>query len=253
MVVPLVEAAVGVATTVGLALAAIAARALTPSAGAAAAAFGSVIVVLAGFPYLLLLVLFVVASVLATRYAFDEKQRRNVQEGLHGERGVSNVLAHVLLPTALVLVATIWPAALPGPALLILFTSALAFGTADTFASEFGVLAGRARSILSFRPVPAGTNGGISGIGELWALAGALATALAAAALALAFSAPLPRPGLLVLGATAAGFLACQVDSVLGEALENRGLLTKGTTNFAGMLSAVLLAFGMLAAAGVPR
>ncbi len=242
----------GIALTAGLAIAAVAARALTPAAATAAAVFGSVIVVLAGFPYLLLLVLFVVASVLATRYAFEEKQRRNVQEGVHGERGISNVLAHVLLPTALVLIATVGPHALPDVSLYVLFAAALAFGTADTIASEIGVLAGRARSILTMRPVPAGTNGGVSGIGQLWALAGALATGVAAAALALAFAAPLPRPGLLVFGATAAGFLACQVDSILGEALENRGLLTKGTTNLAGMLSAILIALAFLAVAGSP-
>ena len=242
----------GVALTLGLAAAAVRAGALTRTAGAVAAAFGSVIVVLAGFPYLLLLVGFVVASVLATRYGFEEKRRQNVHEGTHGERGVTNVLAHVLIPTALVLAATLGPGPLPGVSLLVLYTASLAFGSADTFASEFGVLAGRARSILTFRPVAAGTNGGVSAIGELWALAGALATSITALALVLLFGGPLPRPGLVVVGSTVAGFLGCQVDSVLGETLENRGYLTKGTTNFAAMLVSVLIAVGILVAAGEP-
>lgn len=47
-----------------------------------------------------------------------------------------------------------------------------------------------------------------------------------------------------------AGFLGCQIDSVLGETLENRGFLTKHSTNFLGMLSAVALAAAMLWALG---
>ena len=47
-----------------------------------------------------------------------------------------------------------------------------------------------------------------------------------------------------------AGFLGCQLDSVLGESLENRGLLTKHGVNFLGMLGAVLIAAGIYALGG---
>jgi uncharacterized membrane protein len=45
-----------------------------------------------------------------------------------------------------------------------------------------------------------------------------------------------------------AGFLGCQLDSVLGAVLENRGLMTKGTVNAASILAgsvaaALLLGF----------
>jgi uncharacterized protein (TIGR00297 family) len=240
-VLTLVLALLGVAVTLLLAAGAVWTRALTAPAGAVAAAFGCVIVVLAGFAFLALLILFVVASVLATRYRFDEKQRQHLQEGRSGERGVSNVLAHIVIPTLLVIVAWARPSALSLSTLALLYTSALAFGASDTFASEFGVLAGHARSILSFRPVPPGTNGGISGTGEGFALAGAATTAIVGLGLFAIFGSPLADPGLFLVATIVAGFAACQIDSVLGETLENRGFLTKGGTNLFGMLSAVAI------------
>ncbi|MGI0070728.1 MAG: DUF92 domain-containing protein [Thermoplasmata archaeon] len=251
MVLGIVPALVGVAVTVALAVGAVVAHALTPPAGAVAAAFGIVIVVLVGFPFLALLVLFVVASVLATRFHIQDKQRKNIQEGTAGERGVSNVVAHIVLPTALALLGGWPPAVVPMPVLAVLYASALAFGAADTFASEIGVLAGRARSILTLRPVPPGTNGGVSGVGEAWAFVGAGITALVGLGLFRAFSAALPSIAIFLGAVTAAGFLGCQVDSILGEVLENRGYLTKGSTNFLGMLSAIGIAAGLLAALGV--
>lgn len=244
------QAIIGVLATALLALAAVAGRALTLYAGVVAAAFGIVIVEFVGFPYLALLVLFVAASALATRYRFDEKQRQHLQEGRGGERGVSNVVAHIVLPTAIAAVGGIAPGALHAGATPLLFASALAFGASDTLASEFGVLSGHARSILTGRPVPPGTNGGVSSLGHLFAFVGALTTAVVGLLLFWAFQTPLPNLVLFVATATAAGFVACQVDSVLGELYENDGRLTKGSTNFLGMLSAVAIAAAVLAVAG---
>ena len=252
MVLPFLPALLGVAVTGALATAAVWAEAFTLPAGVIAAAFGSLVVVIGGFPFLALLVLFVVASVLATRYGFEEKARRKVQEGTHGERGVSNVLAHILVPTALVIGAWFGPEVLPVRATTVLYTSALSFGAADTFASEFGVLAGDARSILTLRPVKAGTNGGVSALGEAWAFVGAVSTAGIATAMFYLFHTPSVAPVELLGVAAFAGFAGCQLDSVLGETLENRGLLTKGSTNFSAMVLSALIAGLILAALGTP-
>jgi uncharacterized protein (TIGR00297 family) len=252
VVLPFLPAVLGVALTGGLAAAAVLAGALTRAAGVTAAAFGCVVVVIGGFAFLALLVLFVVASVLATRYGFEEKRRRNVHEGTHGERGVSNVVAHIVVPTVLVLTAWRTPSVLPVRSATVLYTAALAFGAADTFASEFGVLAGAARSILDFRPVPAGTNGGVSALGEAWAFVGAVSTAGIGAGLFYAFGTPSVAPVVLLAVAGAAGFAGCQIDSVLGETLENRGRLTKGSTNFSAMVLTVVVALGLLALLGGP-
>ncbi len=240
----LLLAAVGSAITVLLAVGAAAARALTPLASAVAGAFGVAVVTFSGFGFLTLLVVFVVVSSLATRFRFEEKQQRHVQEGTAGERGVSNVIAHIVLPTGIAVAAGFsW---ISPTTSAVLFGSALSFALADTLASEFGVLSGAARSILSMKAVEPGTNGGVSAVGEGFALVGAFGIALVGgAAFALSgtgFGAPAMFFGVVGL----AGFLACQVDSVLGEALENRGLLTKGSTNFLGMLSAIGIAAAFL-------
>ncbi len=248
----LVPALIGIAATVLLAAGAVMAKALTPAAGAVATLFGAIIVVFLGFPYLALLILFVVASVLATRFRFEEKRRQKLQEGTSGERGVSNVLAHILIPTGLAVAGGWNPPLLPPSLAAVLFTAALAFGASDTFASEFGVLAGHARSILTSRPVPPGTNGGVSGLGEAFAFAGAATTGVVGLGLLELFGETPDHRGFFLIAAVVAGFLACQVDSVLGETLENRGYLTKGSTNFLAMLGAVGLATALYATLGGP-
>ena len=250
MVLSLALAFIGSVVTVLLASAAVVVRALTPIAGTVAAAFGIVIVVFAGVAFLSLLILFVVGSTLATRYRFAEKRERQVQEGKRGERGVSNVVAHIVLPTGLAVAGGWNPSLVSPPTVAVLYTSALAFGASDTLASEFGVLAGHARSILTLRPVPPGTNGGVSGRGELAAILGAASTAAIGLGLFVVTGVRLPSDYLLIGAATLSGFVACQVDSVLGEVLENRGYLTKHGTNFLGMLSAIAIAAAVLAAAG---
>lgn len=245
-----IEAVIGVAVTFLLALGAVAGRALTPYAGVVAALFGIVIVLFVGFPYLALLVLFVAASALATRYRFDEKKRQQLQEGRLGERGVTNVVAHIVVPTGIAVAGGVAPPVLASSATPLLFASALAFGASDTFASEFGVLAGHAKSILTGRPVPPGTNGGVSLLGHLFAAVGAVTTAVVGWLLFWAFHTPLPDAVLFVATVAAAGFLACQVDSVLGELFENDGWLSKGSTNFLGMVSAVAIGAAVLALSG---
>jgi uncharacterized protein (TIGR00297 family) len=250
LVLPLLQSVIGVAVTCILSAGAVRAGALTLLAGVVAAAFGSFIVIVGGFPYLALLVLFVVASVLATRYRFEDKRRKNVQEGTHGERGWANVLAHVIVPSGLVAAGWADPTGLPPATTAFLYAGALAFGASDTFASEFGVLAGRARSLLTGKLVTPGTNGGVSALGEAWAFVGAFTSALIAGGIFYAFHQPTPPLGTLLFGITFAGFLGCQVDSVLGETLENRHYLSKGGTNLLAMFLTVLIAGIFLAVIG---
>lgn len=241
-------AVIGSVVTILLAAGAAAGRALTPGAAVVAGAFGVVIVVFAGFGFLGILIAFVVVSSLATRYRFEEKRKRNVQEGRAGERGVSNVLAHIVLPTGLAVGAGFgW---ISPSAAAVLFSAALAFALADTLASEFGVLSDRAFGILTFRKVRPGTNGGVSAVGEGFAVAGALAIGLVGMASLTASRSPFGPWEVYLAIVSAAGFLSCQVDSVLGETLENRGYLTKGTTNFLGMLTSVVAAATLLLGTG---
>jgi uncharacterized protein (TIGR00297 family) len=251
LVLPVLGAILGVAATAALAVAAIRAKALTAWAGVTAFAFGALIVIVAGFAYLALLVLFVVASVLATRYALEEKTRRNVQEGTAGERGVSNVLAHILPPAALAVSTLASPRFFTDPQLSALYASAMAFGASDTFASEFGVLQGRAVSILTFRPVAAGTNGGVSALGTAWAAVGALTTAVAGLGLFWLFHVDTGPIAIWIAVVSIAGFVGCQIDSLVGETLENARFFSKGDTNFLSMTLTTLVALLLLRIGGI--
>jgi uncharacterized protein (TIGR00297 family) len=91
---------------------------------------------------------------------------------------------------------------------------ALAASAADTWATEIGTLFGRnPRSIVSGQPVPAGTSGGVSLIGTIASLGGALFIA-AGAALA---RWPVPFTA-MVLG----GLAGAMADSLLGATLQTR-------------------------------
>src|SRR5207244_12645488 len=60
----------------------------------------------------------------------------------------------------------------------IVFLSALAVAGADTLASEIGVLSRRTVLITTGRPVPPGTDGGVSPLGQLCAIGAALYTSI---------------------------------------------------------------------------
>jgi uncharacterized membrane protein len=103
---------------------------------------------------------------------------------------------------------------------------------------------------LTGKVVSPGTNGGVSALGQAWAFVGAFTTALIGGGVFYAFSQPAPPVGTLLLGVTLAGFIGCQLDSLLGETLENRHYLSKGGTNLLAMFLTVLVAVGLLTALG---
>ncbi len=240
-------AAAMVATMLVLAILSVRFQVLTATASVTAAVLGIAFLVLGGIPYLAVMLFFVFEGAVVTRYRLSEKQAQKVGEGKQGERGVANVLAHTVIPLILVL-----PIALPGTDAYsdlapFLFTAAISFGAADTFASEIGVLAPGAVSILGFAPVKPGTNGGISLRGELAALGATLLTAaFGFLAFWIAGSALAAEGVLWLLGIALAGWLGCQVDSVVGASAENRGWIGKSSVNLIGMAATVGIAAGWL-------
>ncbi|MFL5516924.1 MAG: DUF92 domain-containing protein [Gemmatimonadales bacterium] len=104
-----------------------------------------------------------------------------------------------------------------GEAGLWVITGSLAAAAADTWATAIGSRSGTPPRLLwSGRIVPPGTNGGVTVLGSVGALAGAL---LVAATGALASG----GPRLLPL-ATAIGFAGMLLDSTLGAVLQGRFL-----------------------------
>ena len=203
--------------------------------------------------WLLLLLIFVGGSFLATRFGFHYKLQLGVEESEEGTRGGSNVLSNGTVPA---LVALAYGAKLLGDEQAqVAFTTALAVAAADTLASEIGVLAPAPVLITSpgTRVVP-GTDGGISAIGSLAAALSALSMSMISLAVFVLVGWPvniaLYHNGnfnfLLLLLPAALGFAGCQLDSVLGATAEKRGWLGNGGVNFVAISVSVAISLLLL-------
>lgn len=228
---------------------------LTWDGSVAAFAVGMAIGILGDVTWLLLLLFFLLSSFLATRYRFALKEALGVQEGKHGERRSSNVLANGVAPMA-VAVLSFFSILLPRELSGLVFISVLAVAGADTLASEIGVLSPNAYLISNGKKVAPGTDGGVSVLGEACALVAAAYTALfgwlVLGVLAPVFSLPVTMPSgsALLFVPMAVGFLGCQIDSVLGATLERRGIIGKRSVNLAATSLGGVIAVGILYAAG---
>jgi len=218
----------------------------------AAFGVGMVIGVLGDVTWLLLLLFFLLSSFLATRYRFALKEAMGVQEGARGERRAANVLANGFAPMAVAVLSALDLEALPKGVSGILFLSALASAGADTLASEIGVLSRRTYLITTLKPVPPGTDGGISSLGQLCAIGAALYTALVGW-FVLSYVSRMydlmptvpEAPAFLVIPVVV-GFIGCQIDSVIGATLERRGLVNKKTNNLVSTSAGAVLAYALL-------
>ncbi len=203
--------------------------------GCLAAAFlGLLILELGGvYPFLALLV-FVILGVMATKYHFREKVSLGIAQHNRGVRSWGNVLGNGLGALIFILFEyayrrdVFWAASF----------AAIATANGDTLASELGKIFGKKpRLITNLRPVKAGTNGGITLFGELFALIGSIVIA--------PFALPLSgNKGLMLLAITVGGFIGVNLDSLIGATLENRGITDNNSTNFlASFLGGVVGAF----------
>lgn len=97
---------------------------------------------------------------------------------------------------------------------LVGYSASLAEAAADTFASTFGIMSRRDPvSILTFTRVPKGISGGVTVLGSVMGLVGAVLMA----ALHMAVINPDSGEALVIAGT---GFLGCLMDSVLGASFQ---------------------------------
>ena len=222
---------------------------LTWDGSVAAFVVGMVIGIFGDVTWLFLLLFFLLSSFLATRYRFALKEAMGVQEGQRGERRASNVLANGIAPMAVAAVSLAFPSALPKGLSGIVFLSALSVAGADTLASEIGVLSRHTYLITNLKPVPPGTDGGVSALGTLCAFGAALYTAfvgwfvLSYAARMYGLTQTMPSDPTTFLIPLAVGFIGCQIDSVIGATLEQRGLVNKKTNNLLSTSAGAVLAY----------
>lgn len=182
---------------------------LSSSGAIAAALIGTAAAAAGGRWVALLLVYFVSSSVLSRIGRARKLQRTAGMIAKPGARDARQVLSNGLifgLAAAAHVVdahAELW---------LVIGAGALAASAADTWATEVGMLGGGVpRSILTGRPLPVGTSGGVTVAGVLASIAGAaLVTAFA--------NLPLRYFALLI----AAGVAGALADSLAGAVLQRR-------------------------------
>ncbi len=195
---------------------------LSRSGVAGAMIVGTAIFGFGGWVWGMLLVIFFVLSSLLSHYRetakadlaekFDKGHRRDLGQTLaNGGAGALLALAYWLHPS---------------PALLAAFVGAMATVNADTWATELGVLSRRPpRLVTTWQAVERGTSGGVSGLGTLAALAGALTIGLAALVCS-ALDGLFGGPGFALAGwtllpaALLGGLAGSLVDSLLGATVQ---------------------------------
>lgn len=180
-----------------------------------------------------------------TKYKYGYKESLGVAQSKKGVRGYKNVFSNTLPALVLVVLYRVFPDM--QPLIFAAFLASIATATADTLASEVGETASTApRLITTLKPVNVGEDGGITLLGEVASLMGAIATALLALVLLELHLEPVPiEPShVLVVGAIS-GFAGTNIDSLLGATLQRRGLLGNTGVNLASTAAAALLGAAM--------
>jgi uncharacterized protein (TIGR00297 family) len=198
--------AIGAAAALVIALCARRAHALTLTGAVSAFFVGTASVGGLGIPGALVLLTFFLSSIALSRVG---RSRKNllVDIGKQGERDGLQVLANggvaALCALAALTGTAHWAAA---------FAGAFAAATADTWGTEIGTLArARPRSLLTGKPIACGLSGGVTHIGTLAEIAGALLIAGVASAVGIRS----------FIAITVGGCCGAFLDSLLGAALQS--------------------------------
>jgi uncharacterized protein (TIGR00297 family) len=222
---------------IALVSASLRARILDKNGVIAAALLGFFVGSLGHWTWLLLLLCFLLSSHVATKWRFEEKTARGLNESSDGHRGWINVAANGGMPALVALLAFVLEDWEHG---LWMFAAAVAVATSDTWASEIGCLDNRVRMITTFKPCEAGVNGGFSPNGQLAAAVGGILIGISALIASLVMFSLEIGESIRLAGVVAGlGFIGCQIDSLLGAVLENRGFLTKGSVNALSIIAGV--------------
>lgn len=236
------------AAAVAAALAAYRFKALTADGAVAAAGVGFVVLGWGGPGAAALLLVFFVSASALTKWSAGRRAPRSATRRDADGRRATQVLANGGVAALAALAAGLWP----HPAWCAAFAGAIATVTADTWATEVGVLATRPPvMITTLRPAEPGQSGAVSAAGTAGGLAGAALIALTAAGVWAREGADLAA-AVLAGAVWLAGVLGMFVDSVLGATVEGRWRWLGGTAvvgndavNGAASLAGALAAAGL--------
>lgn len=203
------------------------------SAMLSATLLGVVIIISTDIKWYVILLAFFLLGGLFTRYKYDFKKSRGIAESKGGVRGYKNVFSNSMAALVLAVAYKVFPS--HSMLLLPAYLGSIATATGDTLASEIGeTWKGEPRMITTLKKVRAGTDGGVTVLGEFAAFAGSGAIAL----LSLMFIKNDLSLAFIVL---AGGFIGTNIDSVLGATLQQKGYLSNNGVNLFATISGAII------------
>lgn len=193
---------------------------------------GIIIIFSAGTNWLLLIVLFLIMSLIATK--FSKKYKMSLGE-FEGRRTSKNVISNGVVACFMAAFGGYYLPFVGG------FIGAIATATADTLASEIGVLDQKPRLITTFQKVDPGTNGAVSVLGTTVGIVGDAIIGVAAYLLGI-----MSDPLLAIVVSIISGTVGCFMDSILGALFENRHLITNEHVNLLATIVGALVGILLL-------
>jgi len=187
---------------------------------------GIIIIFSAGANWLMLIFLFLILGLLATKYKHQYKKEIGVYEGT---RTLKNVISNGIVAFVMAAFGNYGG-----------FIGSIATATADTLASEVGVVK-QPRLITTLKKVPPGTDGGISLVGTAAGIIGAGVIGVAAYLLGI-----YPDPFVTLKISLIAGTVGCFVDSILGAVLERRDYISNEYVNLIATITGAALGILMV-------
>jgi uncharacterized protein (TIGR00297 family) len=203
-------------------------RMLTFTGALASLLVGYIVGVFGSIEWLILLVLFTSAGLVATKMDLSEKSARGLQEGSHGERTHKNVLGVGIPACIFALLYGVQHSMLQGQydlELTVAFITTLTVAAADTVASEIGVRDPKVWLITTFERVKRGTNGGISLLGTASSIVAAAGTGV------IGWLLIFKGIDIFIIVPILMGVIGNLLDSALGATVESSGRISKYVTN----------------------
>ena len=187
---------------------------------------GIVIIFSAGVNWLMILLIFLILALFATRYAKPYKKSLGEFEG---RRTAKNVISNGIVAFMMAAFGGYYLPLVGG------FIGAISTATADTLASEIGVTR-TPRLITTMKKVPPGTDGGVSLLGTAAGIAGAGVIGFFSWIFGVISS-----PILAIMISVISGTIGCFMDSVLGAVFERKELLTNEHVNLIATIVGALI------------
>jgi uncharacterized protein (TIGR00297 family) len=215
--------------------------ALNRSGAIASWVIGMSIILLVGMPWLVLILVFFVVAVAATKYKYNAKETMGVAEERLGARSWQNVMANGISPLLFVVSEFISPGAI----FVAGYLGAISTAMADTLSSEIGMTSNSDPWLITnFKRVKPGTHGGVSLLGTAASLVGCLVVGVFAWMMRIETQASWSVLTVILMCAVG-GIVGSTVDSLLGAVFELKGRMSNSQVNLISTLAGGLAAMAV--------